>query len=293
MQTTFAARAVLNQLNKRFQYFNYLFAEFYDFERGLDPYFRRRLSQVPKDLRGENWVSIMWSRDNASLSYYNRLLQLVRETGDEYSKLVTEVRMAHVNIVFTYISNSIDYLTDFEKYFFSIIPDGFSVMFDNMPYPEWNAKKNIPVGGKFQPRIYSGKLYKCIQAGTTGNTEPDWSKLNTDGTVQDGSVVWQQVMPEQLKVRFEDVAYSGIQSFSLDSDDTLCKLDIGGRMYLPLLLESVDQETGLILTDGELPGTYKQPVILYPRSDVYDLNTGAYLETITPTPEGWEDLNGS
>ena len=37
MQISFAARGVLNKLNEKLSNINFLFAEFYDFERGLDP----------------------------------------------------------------------------------------------------------------------------------------------------------------------------------------------------------------------------------------------------------------
>ena len=89
MQTSFAARGVLNRLNAAFVDRNYLFAEFYDFSRGLDPDFNRRLTQVPIAARGEDWVAIMWSRDPESLSLVNKQFTLVPDPTNPTRKSST------------------------------------------------------------------------------------------------------------------------------------------------------------------------------------------------------------
>lgn len=43
----------------------------------------------------------------------------------------------------------------------------------------------------FSPSLPSAMFLKCIEAGTTGATEPDYTGAEVGGTVQDGEVVWQ------------------------------------------------------------------------------------------------------
>ena len=234
MQISFAARGVLNKLNEKFSHLNFLFAEFYDFDRGIDPYFKRRLSQVPMEQRGKNWVSIMWSRDPQQQSWNNRQYTINLSANPSLYANTTDVKYVYCNIVFSYISNSISYLEQCEKQFFRYVPDGFSALFDNTPYKEWNAKQEIKKGQRRLSRIYNGRIYECIQAGTTGSSEPKWSVKQN---VEDGTVVWRPIEPDRLKVQFDNVAYSGLEKFNLDEEDSLCKIDIGGRMFLPLLLD--------------------------------------------------------
>jgi hypothetical protein len=65
----------------------------------------------------------------------------------------------------------------------------------------WNWVKNtaVIVNNYGQPSLAAfpggnGHLYQCIQAGTTGATEPNWP-LGEGSTVQDGTVVWQENTP--------------------------------------------------------------------------------------------------
>lgn len=288
MQISFAVRGILNKLNEKLYNTNFLFAEFYDFERGLDPYFKRRLCQVPMQERGKDWMAIMWSRDTQQQSWNNRQYTLTLNANSLYAQ-TTDVRYVYCTIVFSYISNSITYLERCEKQFFKYIPDGFSTLFDNTPYSEWQAKENIASGYIRQSRFYNGYLYKCIQAGTTGNTEPQWSATNP---VHDGTVIWQPIEPDRLKVQFDNVAYSGIEKFDLDENDSLCKLDIGGRMFLPLLLGQTDPETGEL--DPNDPNNVVYPRILYPRADIALADRFPdYAEYVTPVPEYWRKKLGS
>lgn len=288
MQISFAARGVLNKLNEKLYNLNFLFAEFYDFERGIEPYFKRRLSQVPMAQRGKDWVSIMWSRDPQSQSWNNRQYTLTLNSTSLYTE-TTEVRYIYCSIVFSYISNSMTYLEKCEKQFFKYVPDGFSVMFDNTPYAEWSAKKNINLNWIRQSRIYNGYVYKCIQAGTTGTTEPIWS---ASSPVTDGTVIWEPMKPDQLKVQFDNVAYSGIEKYNLDENDSLCKLDIGGRMFLPILIGEIDPDTGEL--DPDDPANAVYPRILYPRADIaLSDDYPNYIEYVTPTPEYWRNKLGS
>lgn len=288
MQISFAARGILNKLNEKLYNTNFLFAEFYDFERGLDPYFKRRLSQVPMHERGKDWISIMWSRDPHIPSWNNRQYTLVLDSSSLYAE-TTDVRYAYCSIIFSYISNSMTYLERCEKQFFKYIPDGFSTLFDNTPYPEWSAKKQIQKGWIRMSRIYNGWLYECVQAGVTGNTEPEWSAVSN---VQDGSVIWKPITPDRLKVQFDNVAYSGIEKFNLDENDSLCKIDIGGRMFLPILLGELDPNTGEL--DPNDPNNQVYPRILYPRDDVAFIDAYPnYQEYVTPTPEYWRKKLGS
>lgn len=284
MQVGFAARGILNKLNEKFYNKNFLFAEFYDFERGLDPYFKRRLSQVPMEHRGKDWISIMWSRDPQLPSYNNRQFSTILNVSDLYAEQ-TEIRYVFCNIIFTYISNSITYLEQCEKQFFKYVPDGFSTLFDNTPYKEWNASQTMNPGYKRISRRYNGRIYVCIQGGVTGTSEPNWS-LSEE--VQDGTVIWKPTMPNQFKVQFDNVAYSGLTKFNLDQEDTLCKIEIGGRMFLPVTLGDIDEETGSL--DPNDPNNSWYPRILYPKMDVSTVgNYPDYEESITPTPEHWRN----
>lgn len=286
MQISFAARGILNKLNEKFYNKNFLFAEFYDFERGLEPYFKRRLSQVPMEHRGKNWISIMWSRDPQQQSWNNKQYSVNLSSSSLYSQN-TAIRYAYCSIVFSYISNSMDYLESCEKQFFSIIPDGFTTMFDNVPYNEWNANQKIQEGWYRIGRRYNGRVYQCVQSGVTGNSEPEW-KFSQE--VSDGSVVWKPIDPPiQLKVQFDNVATTGLQKYDLDTSDSLCKIDIGGRMFLPLILDEFDPNTGEILGDS----SGNASPILYPRANLSTYNRYPEYEAwISPTPEHWENTNG-
>ena len=283
MQVSYAARGVLNRLNQKFSNMNFLFAEFYDFERGIDPYFKRRLAQVPMEQRGKDWLSIMWSRDPVTDSIVTRRFQ-ARLEGLSSGTIASDLKFVYSSIVFTYISNSMSYLEKLEKSFFLYIPDGFSTMFDCTPYKDWDAKQEIKLGYRRKSRIYNGYVYTCIQEGTTGPTEPQWTK----GTVEDGTVIWQASEPMQMKVQFDQVACSSIQKYNLDTEDTLCKIDIGGRMFFPQLLGDLNDETGDL--DPEGSGIY--PVILYPRADISTAQVPNYPDYdtyVTPTPEHWKE----
>lgn len=277
MQVSFAARGVLNKLNEKFNNMNFLFAEFYDFDRGIDPYFKRRLCQVPMEERGQDWLAIMWSRDPHTLSLNNRLYSVVTNNSDIYAEL-SDVRFVYCSIVFSYISNSMSYLEKLERHFFKYVPDGFSVLFDNTPNPEWDAKQSIQKGYIRQSRRYNGHLYKCIQAGVTGDFEPEWSAIKD---VSDGSVIWTPIEPDRLKVQFDNVAYSGMEKFSLDSEDSLCKLDIGGRMLFPLFLNDSGEPDNIL------------PRILYPKDEIAIKNVyPEYEEYVSPTREYWRSKLG-
>ena len=287
MQISFAARAILNKLNEKFCNKNFLFAEFYDFERGLEPYFKRRLSQVPMDKRGKDWISIMWSRDPQQQSWNNRQYPVNLDANSIYGQ-ITAVRYVYCSLVFSYISNSMDYLESCEKHFFKIIPDGFTTMFDNIPYNEWNAKEKIALNWYRLPRRYNGRVYQCIQEGITGNTEPSW-KFSEE--VADGTVIWKPIdAPIQLKVQFDNVATTGLTKYNLDTEDSLCKIDIGGRIFLPLLLGEIDPNTSEIITED---GSQSYPKILYPRANFSTYNRfPEYENWVSPTPEHWKDENG-
>jgi hypothetical protein len=288
MQISFAARGILNKLNEKFNNTNFLFAEFYDFDRGIDPYFKRRLCQVPMEERGKDWIAIMWSRDPQQRSLNNRLYTVALSTNDLYTS-TTQARYVYCSIVFTYISNSMTYLERCEKQFFNYVPDGFSTYFDNTPYKSWNAKQNIAKGYRRLARRYNGYVYECVQTGTTGGSEPQWSASKE---VLDGSVIWKPVEPDRLKVQLDEVAYSGLQKYSLDEEDTLCSLAIGGRMFLPLLLGELDEETGDLDYSDSANNLY--PRILYPRDDISFINNyPEYEEYVTPTPEYWRNILGS
>ena len=287
MQVSFAARGVLNKLNEKFYNTNFLFAEFYDFDRGIGPYFKRRLCQVPMEERGKDWIAIMWSRDPQTQSLNNRLYTLATRTSNLYAE-TTEVRYVYCSIVFSYISNSLSYLERLEKQFFKYVPDGFSTLFDNTPYPEWNAKQTVQQGYVRTSRRYNGCLYKCTQAGITGGTEPEWSASQP---VTDGTAIWTPIEPDRLKVQFDNVAYSGIEKFSLDEEDSLCKLDVGGRMFFPLLLGEVDPETGNLDFNDSANNFY--PRIIYPKGEIAVKDAyPEYLEYVSPTKDYWRKKLG-
>lgn len=287
MQVNFAARGILNKLNEKFTNKNFLFAEFYDFNRGLDPYFKRRLSQVPMEQRGKDWISIMWSRDPQQQSYLNRQFTLRLNMTDLYAD-TTAVKFVFCSVIFTYISNSMTYLENCEKQFFQYVPDGFSTLFDNTPYKEWDAKQTIKKGSIRIARRYNNYIYVAQNDGVTGNQEPEWSGANE---VQDGTIIWKPKEPNRLKVQFDNVAYSGLEKFDLDKEDTLCKLEIGGRMFLPILLGDIDEETGDL--DFNDPLNNRVPRILYPKGEIsLNNNFPEYQEYVTPTPEYWRKKLG-
>jgi hypothetical protein len=63
----------------------------------------------------------------------------------------------------------------------------------------WVASTAIIVNNYGQPSLAAfpagnGHLYQCIQAGTTGTTEPTWP-LGESSTVTDGTVIWQENTP--------------------------------------------------------------------------------------------------
>jgi hypothetical protein len=60
----------------------------------------------------------------------------------------------------------------------------------------WTKNLGCVVGEYCTPAATAGNghLYRCIQAGTTGNAEPVWP-LIAGGTVNDGSVIWQESTP--------------------------------------------------------------------------------------------------
>lgn len=295
MRISDGARGVLNKLNEKFSNMNFLFAEMYDFERGLDPYFHRALEKVPMEERGPNWLAIMWARDPQKQSWNNRKYELILNTTSLYASTV-DVHYAYCSIVFSYVSNSMSYLERCERGFFKYVPDGFSVMCDFVPYYEWNAKQNIREGWARSARRYNGYIYRCVQAGTTGNSEPEWT---SSGQIQDGTVIWVPEKPEQFKVQFDEVAYSGIEKFSLDSEDTLCKIDIGGRMFLPLMEGEVSGNTGLPVDDDDpssaLDGGHIYPRILYPKGEIsISGDFPNYIEYVAPESarQHWRDKLG-
>jgi hypothetical protein len=91
----------------------------------------------------------------------------------------------------------------------SVDSDGNTIPESGAPYLDpygqmplgfnWTASTAVIVNNYWQPSSTSypsgnGHLYRCVQAGTTGATEPTWP-LTESGTVNDGTAVWQEMTP--------------------------------------------------------------------------------------------------
>src|SRR5574337_773981 len=55
----------------------------------------------------------------------------------------------------------------------------------------WTGNSTMSVGLRRRPTVSNGFLYRCIQAGTTGGSEPTFPTF-AGGRVQDGSVIWEE-----------------------------------------------------------------------------------------------------
>lgn len=70
-----------------------------------------------------------------------------------------------------------------------------------------------------RPTSFNDRHFKCVQAGTTGATEPSWN-LTIGGTTNDGSVVWETI--RALTVEASVLAVTDNRTFSIDySGDAL------------------------------------------------------------------------
>lgn len=55
----------------------------------------------------------------------------------------------------------------------------------------WIANTAYALGAKIQPITRSGHFYKCIQAGTSGASEPTWTTC-INGKTSEGDLIWQE-----------------------------------------------------------------------------------------------------
>lgn len=71
----------------------------------------------------------------------------------------------------------------------------------------WVAQTAYAAGDKMVPVLSNGRLYRCLQGGTTGAVPPVWSRYGTafyggysGARVSDGSVVWEDAGPAHREV---------------------------------------------------------------------------------------------
>lgn len=62
--------------------------------------------------------------------------------------------------------------------------------FKMVGYPKWHETTRYNSGNYVQPRPINDYVYKCIEKGETGSSQPDWP-TSVGGTVWDGTVKWQ------------------------------------------------------------------------------------------------------
>jgi hypothetical protein len=75
-------------------------------------------------------------------------------------------------------------------------------------YAAWQAATAYAVGEMVSPTSYTGYVYRCTTAGTSGGAEPTWP-VTPDDTVADGTVVWTTLAPGS----FGMVAFSEARGF--------------------------------------------------------------------------------
>lgn len=59
----------------------------------------------------------------------------------------------------------------------------------------WSASTAYDAGAKMVPATANGRLYRCVQPGTSAATEPTFSGLPRPEYVRDGSIVWRDAGP--------------------------------------------------------------------------------------------------
>jgi hypothetical protein len=71
---------------------------------------------------------------------------------------------------------------------------------------KWQASRGYGVGTEIIPTTFvaGGNFYRCSAAGTTGSTQPSWP-TTIGGIVNDGSVTWTCVAPDNSAAWFDDV----------------------------------------------------------------------------------------
>lgn len=102
------------------------------------------------------------------------------------------------------------------------MPERAEVLCFNRSYPggKWEAGQAVNPGDRIAPSLDDWHVsFRCIQAGITGTQEPDWFSTGVNGTLDDGSAVWQRlndgdiVSSEPAHIYFRRTA-SGVETYS-------------------------------------------------------------------------------
>lgn len=92
----------------------------------------------------------------------------------------------------------------------------------------WEASKAFVFGTVVLPATKNGHRYRCIEAGTTGTTEPAWPKR--DGAViTDGTVRWEEAGADYENVF--DVREAAQQAWTMKADKASILIDRDRQMY--------------------------------------------------------------
>jgi len=131
----------------------------------------------------------------------------------------------------------------------------------------WAANTAYAVGNLVIPTSNPTHMWRCITAGTSGASEPNWARADADGLITDGTVVWQ-----------EDAVYGR------PHDITINQYSITGNLE-PMRLREVDNLTllnGTATNAGYEPGAIDGNVLFDIRRASNVLVDGLTLRNAEP-----------
>lgn len=240
-QTSQAVKAVIAEVRNRLPYFNDLVLDkpvYYDINRDYEPIFQQIYAlQSPEKLK-KPWIMILYSYDSPQRkSVQCRTFPVYRSINAENNYVKLEAGYVTTNLLISIFSNDSNTIDRVSERIRMRVNWDFTTEFEDLMWLPWQGNQAYSQGNVIQPTIYNSYLYKCMQSGTSGKYEPDWSD-NTE--ITDNNIIWQQMIPEKLKVRAYDFIASTITQDSILEHGVRFKLDLGCTMFYTILDDSDD-----------------------------------------------------
>ena len=106
---------------------------------------------------------------------------------------------------------------------------------------KWQPNRSVPEGLYIEPQIPNGYMYKCVQSGVTGETEPIWPL--TDDVKNDNTVTWrclgQKIKPEDVRM--------ALKRSALKEAEGGAKLELGaeikGGQSIPIYFRVINTDS--------------------------------------------------
>lgn len=95
----------------------------------------------------------------------------------------------------------------------------------------WAGNQAYALGDIRRPTVANGRIYRCVQAGTSGSTQPTWP-TGTGERVTDGGVIWQEAGRGYIRLGAANVTWA---SSTITARRPIAYIDTGNPATSPLM----------------------------------------------------------